>query len=119
MHSNSSTSTIPDGLRLGELRRLRRRAAGLHPLCTLHPAPCTLTLTLVLTPTPTLTLTLVLTPTSTATSTPTPAVTPTPTPTPTQLASLVSMVEGDEPSMKGLAHKQRKREVGHHSPIAP
>merc|ERR1719424_968640 len=29
-----------------------------------------------------------------------------------QLASLVSMVEGDEPSMKGLAHKQRKREVG-------
>ena len=26
-----------------------------------------------------------------------------------QLASLVSMVEGDEPSMKGLAHKQRKR----------
>ena len=36
-----------------------------------------------------------------------------------QLASLVSMVEGDEPSMKGLAHKQRKREVGHHSPIAP
>ena len=35
-----------------------------------------------------------------------------------QLASLVSMVEGDEPSMKGLAHKQRKREVGPHSPIA-
>ena len=28
-----------------------------------------------------------------------------------QLASLVSMVEGDEPSMKGMAHKQRKREV--------
>ena len=28
-----------------------------------------------------------------------------------QLASLVSMVEGDEPSMKGIAHKQRKREV--------
>ena len=36
-----------------------------------------------------------------------------------QLASLVSMVEGDEPSMKGLAHKQRKREVGPRSPIAP